>query len=178
MNKGPIVLVLALLFSCTLVAQQPSARHKNHQLQVLISHTQIHSALDLEGNRKWQSLPSWGLNYNFQVADKWKIGLHQDIVVEDFQVATLGRNEAEVLDRRYPLASALVVSRTLADHFQLLMGIGGEFAPGQHFLLFRGGIEYGYYLDDNWELIGNVTNDFKWEAYNSWAIGMGVSRLF
>ena len=159
MNKGPIVLVLALLFSCTLVAQQPSARHKNHQLQVLISHTQIHSALDLEGNRKWQSLPSWGLNYNFQVA-------------------TLGRNEAEVLDRRYPLASALVVSRTLADHFQLLMGIGGEFAPGQHFLLFRGGIEYGYYLDDNWELIGNVTNDFKWEAYNSWAIGMGVSRLF
>lgn len=178
MNKVTIFFVVVLLIPCTLLAQEPPAQHKKHQLQVLISHTQIHSGLDLEGNRKWQSLPSWGLNYNFQVADTWKIGLHSDIVVEDFQVAGMGRNEADVLDRSYPIASALVASRKLADHFQLLIGIGGEFAPGQRFLLFRGGIEYGYYLDENWELIGNVTNDFKWEAYNSWAIGMGISRLF
>ena len=178
--SGKWTIVLGLIYGLIVptFAQEYNQSHKKHQIQLVLSHTQIHSGLDESGDRKWQSLPSWGLNYNFQLREKWKIGLHNDIIVEDFQVASIGRNESEVLDRRYPIASSVVVSRELGNHFQLLLGLGGEFAQGQSFFLMRGGIEYGRHFNENWELIANLTNDFKWEAYNSWAIGLGISRSF
>ncbi|TDK48903.1 hypothetical protein [Algoriphagus formosus] len=177
MGRWIMILKLIYGFMAQAYGQEIYPSHSKHQLQLIVSHTQIHSRLDASGDRKWQSLPSWGLNYNFQLSNKWKIGFHNDIIVEDFQVASIGRNESEVLDRRYPIASALVFSRKLGRHFQLLLGLGGEFAESQSFLLLRGGVEYGYHFNENWELITNLTNDFKWNAYNSWAIGLGVTRM-
>ncbi len=176
MKKWILIISLLALVIPLSSAQEYSEGEKEHQIQLIVSHTQIHSALNREGYRKWQSLPSWGLNYNFRFSKKWKIGLHNDIIVEDFQVESLGRNEVEILDRRYPIASAAVISRKLSDHFQVLLGLGGEFAESQSFFLLRGGIEYSYQFHEKWELIGNITNDLKWNAYNSWALGLGISR--
>lgn len=179
MKIGTLSLGMFLVSIISSFAQTKSENHFKHQVQLILSHTQIHSALDQGGNPKWQSLPSWGLNYNYRLAEKWKIGLHSDIIVEDFQVKSLGRSGApEVLDRRFPIASAVVISKKLSDHFQLLLGLGGEFAKSQSFFLMRGGVEYGYHFHKNWELIANITNDFKWDAYNSWALGLGVTRNF
>lgn len=164
-------------FSTSVLAQTQEHTPTRHQVQLILSHTQLHTAVDTEGNRKIKSLPSWGINYNYQVAPRWKVGLHSDLIVEDFQVESYNRSETEVLDRDYPLAVAAVVSRQLGKHFQAMLGAGGEFASGENFFLFRAGLEYGYHFHENWELMANVTNDFKINAYNSWAIGIGVTRF-
>ena len=28
----------------------------------------------------------------------------------------------------------------------------------------------------DWELVANITNDLKVDAYNSWSIGLGIAR--
>lgn len=176
MKKVSLVLALMLFYLFPRYAQPQSENDAKHQVQLILSHTQIHSAVDKQGNRRWRSIPSWGVNYYYELSEKWKIGLNNDIIVEDFQVESTAKNNQEILERRYPIASVFVISRKLDNHFHLLLGLGGEIAESQSFFLLRGGIEYSYYFDEKWELVGNITNDFKWNAYNSWALGLGISR--
>lgn len=169
-----------LLLAATSMAQEK--KHDDfkphHMLGLVISHTQISQGVQSNGNNKWLSLPSWGINYNFKFSPKWAVGLHTDIVVEDFAVEEhLKSSSDEILERSYPVASAVMLSYKPGKHFSYLFGSGGEFAHTGNFFLFRVGLEYGCHLSKDWELNANVTNDLKINAYNSWAIGLGVSRV-
>lgn len=63
-------------------------------------------------------------------------------------------------------------------HFSYMLGSGGEFAHTGNLFLVRVGVEYGFHISKDWELNGNITNDLKINAYNSWALGMGVTKVF
>jgi hypothetical protein len=63
-------------------------------------------------------------------------------------------------------------------HFSFLVGGGGEFANTANYLLIRLGADYEYHLNKNWELNANLTNDLKVNAYNSWSVGMGITKIF
>jgi hypothetical protein len=153
--------------------------HPHHTLGVMISHTQISQGVQANGDKKWLSLPSWAINYNYKFSKKWAIGLHNDIIVEDFAVEEhLKSSNGQVLERSYPFASAIMVSYKPGKHFSYMLGSGGEFAHTGNLFLFRVGLEYGYHISKDWELNGNITNDVKWNAYNSWAIGLGITRVF
>jgi hypothetical protein len=144
----------------------------------MMSHTQISQGVQSDGNNKWLSLPSWGINYNYKFSPKWAVGLHTDIVVEDFAVEEhLKSSNGEVLERSYPVATAVMFSYKPGKHFSYMLGSGGEFAHTGNLFLLRVGIEYGYHLSNNWELNANLTNDLKVNAYNSWAIGFGIARV-
>ena len=168
--------------------QQFSAQdiHKNedsfqphHSISFIISHTQISQGVQSDGNRKWLSLPSWGVNYNYYFQPKWAIGLHNDIIVEDFVVEEhLKSSNSTTLERSYPIASALVGSFKPGKHFAFLVGAGGEFAHTGNFFLIRAGIEYSTHITKSWELNAVLANDYKLNAYNSWAIGLGITKQF
>lgn len=150
----------------------------HHSIGLILSHTQISQGIQSNGNRKWLSLPSWGINYNYKFSQKWAIGLHNDIVVEDFAVEQHLKNSGEeVLERSYPIASAVMMSYKPGTSFSYLFGAGGEFAHTGNLFLVRIGVEYGYHLTEKWELNANITNDLKINAYNSWALGVGISRI-
>lgn len=153
--------------------------HPHHSLGIVISHTQINQGIQANGNKKWLSLPSWGINYNYKFSPKWAVGLHNDIVVEDFVVEEhLKSADGKTLERSYPIASAIVVSYKPGKYFSFLLGSGGEFAHTGNLFLFRVGVEYGHYISKDWELNAVLTNDLKINAYNSWAIGLGITRVF
>lgn len=173
------ILPLFFLF-CTFgrVAAQDETQYqptpKKHSIALVISHTQINEGINAEGKKQWLSLPSWGINYNYLLNSKWALGIHTDIIVEDFFVESLDRSGGTI-QRSYPIASAIVVSYKPGKYFSFMLGSGGEFTNEENFFMLRLGLEYSYHMNDNWELIANILNDLKVNGYNSWGVGMGVA---
>jgi hypothetical protein len=176
------LLSLGLLFSSAITTAQEThhdAFKPHHTLGFMISHTQINQGVQGNGEKKWLSLPSWAVNYNFKFSPKWAVGLHTDIIVEDFAVEEhLKSSSGQILERSYPIASAVMFSYKPGKHFSYMLGSGGEFAHTGNLFLFRVGVEYGYHISKDWELNANITNDFKVNAYNSWAVGLGITKVF
>jgi hypothetical protein len=179
--KNIFSLIAFVFFSLQIQAQE--AHHSDfkphHTLGLIISHTQISQGIQADGKKKWLSLPSWGINYNYKFSAKWAIGLHNDIVVEDFIVEEhLKSSNSSTLERSYPIASAVMISYKPGKAFSFLLGSGGEFAHTGNLFLVRVGVEYGYHISKDWELNAVLANDLKINAYNSWAIGFGITRVF
>lgn len=156
--------------------------HEHHSLGILISHTQVFQGVQSNGERKWLALPSIGLNYNYKFHPIWAIGLHNDIVIEDFEVEqhlrSGGGNDNEILQRSYPLASVLVASYKPGKSFNYMFGAGGEFAHTGTLFLIRIGIEYVLPISKYWEFNLNLVNDLKLNAYNSVSYGVGITKIF
>ncbi len=155
------------------------AFHKHHMLTVIVGHTQVSQGLDATGDRKWLSLPSWAINYNYKFSPKWALGLHNDIVVETFEVEQhLKSGSVETIERSYPITTAAVASYKPGKNFSYMFGLGGEFAHTKNLFLIRVGVDYGYHFHKNWEVNVSLVNDLKVNAYNSFAFGLGVTRIF
>jgi len=148
---------------------------KKHSIAVLISHTQIAETVEGEG-KKSLSVPSWGLDYNYEINERWAIGLHNDIIVESFIIEN---SEGTEVERSSPIASAVVGMFKPIKNFSLVLGAGGEFSKEENLFLIKAGVEYSHLiLHNNWEIIASFSNDFKLDAYNSWSIGFGIGRKF
>jgi opacity protein-like surface antigen len=172
---------LVVLFFCNLSFAQHEAGeifHPHSSLGIVVSHTNV-SQGQQDGDTKWLSLPSWSLNYNYKFKPRWSIGVHTDIVTENFEVEEHLNNETNTtLERSYPVSVAAMASFKPGKHFSLLLGAGGEFAHTGNLFLIRVGAEYVYEMNSKWELNAMITDDIKINAYNSWAIGLGVTMVF
>ena len=176
-----LLFTLVLLLCVTFVnAQEKENKEekefakKKHSIALLISHTQIAEGIE-NGEKEWISLPSWGIDYNYEINERWAIGLHNDIVVESFVVE---HNDGTEIERSSPFASVVVGMFKPINNFSLVLGVGGEFSKEENLFLIRAGIEYGYRVHNNWEVIASFTNDLKINTYNSWSIGFGIARKF
>lgn len=152
----------------------------DHQIGISINHVHVFEGRDEEGNRETLTLPAWGIDYTYQFHEKWAVGLHTDFIIEKFKVEKVyaNDNENEIIERSYPIAPALMGIYKPNDHWSFLLGFGGEFAKEEDFFLTRAGAEYGYELPKGWEIFGTASYDFKWNAYDSWGIGLGIAKSF
>jgi len=176
-----LIFSFTLLFVPDCLAQQtrePFVAH--HQLSVVLSHAHVFEGRDQEGNRQVLSLPSWAIDYTYHFNGKWAAGVHTDFIIEKYAVQKnlAGGKEKETIQRSYPIAPAIVGIYKLDEHWSFLLGMGGEFAKEEDFLLTRAGVEYGYELPKGWEIFGSLGYDFKWNAYDTWTIGIGIGRSF
>ncbi|MET3026687.1 hypothetical protein ABXT06_08435 [Flavobacterium sp. UW10123] len=175
-------LCLILFFSNKIVAQESGEEtfKPHHQIGISINHVHVFEGRDDEGNRETLTLPAWGIDYTFQFHEKWAIGLHTDFIVEKFKVEKVYASEEdkETVERSYPIAPALMGIYKPNEHWSFLLGFGGEFAKEEDFFLTRAGVEYGYELPKGWEIFGTASYDFKWNAYDSWGIGLGIAKNF
>lgn len=178
-------ILLILLFSFTNIQAQeenkkPEEFHPYHSLGLIISHTHIgEGKKETDSKTTWLMAPSVGLNYNYKFSKKWAIGLHTDIVIDEYEVKeSLKSENVGTIKRSYPIASAVMASYKPGKHFSFMLGAGGEFAKEEDLFLFRAGAEYGYEINEEWEFNANITNDFKIDAYNSFAYGIGITRIF
>lgn len=160
--------------------KEKEAFKPHHQIGISINHVHVFEGIDADGNREVLSLPAWGVDYNYHINQKWAIGLHTDFVIEKFKVEKnlASGEENETVERSYPIAPALMGIYKLNEHWSFLLGMGGEFAKEESFLLTRIGAEYGYELPKGWEVFGTFSYDFKWNAYDSWGIGLGIAKNF
>lgn len=142
---------------------------------LVLGHAQVFNGRDAEGKRIVLSLPSWGIDYNYYVSPKLAIGLHTDIITETFVVDGHGSEE---LERSTPIAPAIMGIYKPCKHWSFLLGAGEEFAKEGNYFLNRLGLEYGAEIHNAWEVTGSLGYDIKWNVYDSWLIGIGISKSF
>jgi hypothetical protein len=181
-----IILSLLFLIPALGVAQEHDEEHEehhehvhHHQLGIVIGHAHLSQGIVNEG-KKWRVLPSWALFYNYKFNEKWGIGIHVDWIVEDFEVERhlSSGNSEEVILREKPIAPAIMGLFKPTRHSTFMLGVGAEYASGETFALTRVGYEWSTLINNKWELVIPVSYDFRWDAYDIWNIGMGVSRVF
>ncbi|MEK6479176.1 hypothetical protein WJR50_16640 [Catalinimonas sp. 4WD22] len=149
-----------------------------HRLTLVLGHANVLEGIK-DGKKEWLVLGSWGLDYDYWFHPQWAVGLHSDLIVENFEVEQMGEGETVgTLERSSPLASTLVGIFKPGEHFTILLGAGGEFAREETLFLIRAGLEYGWELPGEWELGVSLMQDIKVDAYNSWTLGVGVSKIF
>ncbi len=170
---------LALLlpsYSFTAAQTHGEGHHLAHIIGLDVGHTHVFEE-DTRGHRGLLSLPSFGINYTLQINAHWGIGIHTDLIFEEYHIVReVHGAEEEEIERSYPLAPALLGLYKLNGHWSLLGGIGREFASGKNFWLNRAGIEYSHPFLSHWELFGTLQYDVKWHAYDNWVLGFGVAR--
>lgn len=170
--KFTILLVLVLSSNFTF-GQEENTFSKHHNMSFLLGHTYVSQGF-VDNKREWLILPSVAFDYNYVFSEKWSVGLHSDVIFENFKV----ESSTEVFERSKPIASTITTGFKPGRHFTYQFGLGGEFAKEENFFLTRLGVEYGIEMIKEWEFIANFVYDVKWNAYDSFGISVGVSKSF
>lgn len=161
--------------------------HKKHVISGSINHTVIFSAIKDGESQSSINLPSFGINYTYAFSKKWGLGLHNDIILEDFLVkgessddpATRSTEEGIVIiDRGRPISMAIMAIYKPIPNLGIMAGAGMEFSKHEDFAVIRFGLEAPVHLPKHWEVYGSLTYDIMIDAYTSLTYGIGVAKLF
>ena len=195
MKRGLCFLLSFFGMYCFYAAAQsqhpPTTEHKtqtleshefrpSHSFGLAIGHAHAFNGRSANGDKKTLVLPMWGLDYNYQFAPRWAIGIHTDLILETFEVEKHleGGGNTEVVERTKPIAPALMGFYKPNHHWNFGLGFGGEFAKEDNYLLSRAAVEYAVEIHKGWEVFGVAQYDFRWNAYDTWSIGLGISKAF
>ena len=168
-----------LCFGVLSYAQEHNESHETshkHSIGVLLSHSTIFEGVD-GGEKSTISVPSWAINYNYILNEKWAIGLHNDIIIESFLIEKT--SNGEVIERETPIASIVVGVYKITNNFGIELGAGMEFEREENFGVARLGAEYGIEIPKHkLEVLFGLDYDFIFGAYNTLNIGFGLAKLF
>ncbi len=155
--------------------------HHKHGIGLALGHAHVSNTVE-NGEIAWRALPAFGFYYNYLFNEKWALGLHGDIILDSFVVESQNSRNTEDsegnLEREYPFSFVLGATYNVIENLGIIAGPGIEYESNESFGLFRAGLEPKMLVSKNWELYGSITYDFKFDAYDTWNIGVGMARLF
>ncbi|WP_156112520.1 hypothetical protein [Lacinutrix jangbogonensis] len=150
---------------------------KKHSVALFLTHSFIGQGVS-DGNKDLLIVPSFAINYNYSFNHKWALGLHTDLIIEEFVVERQDSNE-EILEREFPLSALLVSSYKLSESFGIGIGLGIEWEANASFAVARFGAEYGIEIPlKEMEVIFAFNYDLIFEAYDSFNLGIGIAKKF
>jgi len=147
----------------------------SHRITLVMGNSFLKNQIDASTNDILVA-PTFGLNYDYLFHPRWGVGLHTDIVLQQFKVEKHSENVE--LTRENPVAVCAVGLFSPLPSLRLIAGYGIELEKHESIQLLRFGVEYGFHLPGNWELGFALEFDNKMNAYNSWIFGAGFSKLF
>ena len=151
-------------------------REKHHRITLMMANSHIPSATEVDGDKAVRIVPTWGLSYDYWFNEKWAIGLHNELYLQQFKIEKSGSEQT--VERSYPVGVSLVGLFKPAKRLAFLAGAGREFEKHENFNLICLETEYGFELPDNWELNLNLIYESKIDAYDTWTFGVGFSKFF
>ena len=146
----------------------------SHRLSVGMGQTHV-SHGEVDGKGQWLVLPTWCIDYDYWLSNKWAIGLENEIIVESFKIES---DHHEIIERTYPIDVVPIAIYKPGEHLSILGGVGYEFAKENSLFMTRLGLEYGFHLPGNWEVGTTLVWDGKWNYYNSWGLSLIVSKIW
>lgn len=164
------------VFSQENIETEKDEEFHHHSIALFLNHTRINEGFS-DGKKNAFSVPSWALNYNYAFNEKWEIGLHNDIIIENFQVEST--SGGEIIERKKPITSVIVGIYKITKAFGVEFGGGMEFDKDKNFGLARIGVEYGIEIPKpKLEVLFVMDYDIIFDAYNSFTVGIGIAKLF
>ncbi|MFT5242686.1 MAG: hypothetical protein ACJA1H_000191 [Glaciecola sp.] len=173
-----LILTIMLLGGLLMNAQEEKAETiKKHSLGLFLTHSYINQGVS-NGEKDWLIVPSFAVNYNYSFNHKWSLGLHTDLIIEDFIVEREGSNEG-FLERDLPFSALVVGSHKLSESFGIAVGLGAEWETNENFAVARFGAEYGIEIPiKEMEVIFAFNYDVIFNAYDSFNLGIGIAKKF
>jgi hypothetical protein len=148
----------------------------HHRISLIISHAHIPAANEANGSKRIFVAASLGANYELWFNSHWAVGLHNDITMQSFNIER--KATKEIVAREFPVLSTLVAIYKPGKHWSFFAGPGREFEKNESFNVVKTGIEYGIELPKTWEVGFGAEYDVKINGYNSFLIGIGISKNF
>jgi hypothetical protein len=147
-----------------------------HRVTVMMANSHIPNMDGVEGQSKFSIVPTWGLDYDFWLNSKWAIGLHNDFILQQYKV--IKEEDQTEIERSFPIGSCIAGVFKPFKHIAFVTGVGKEFEKTESFTMWKVGAEYGFELPKAWELSLNFQYDIKFEAYDSFLFGIGISKKY
>ena len=177
MIKNIIVLGLTLCLTFVGYAQEANKEEvqelNKHKLALVFGYTHIPKAFIDGHSRASVYAPTIGLDYFYQLTDRWGIGAVLDL---EFANYTVDYNK-EDLERERPVITGILVGYEFAKGWDFLLGPGIEFEKNKDLFILRASTEYEFELGNDWGLFPAINYDFKKE-YSTWSINLGISKRF
>lgn len=174
------IVLLTMVTSTDAIAQKKEPETidgvARHRITIMMANSHIPSANRINGQSTVFIVPTWGLNYDYWLSEKWAIGLHNDIVLQHYKIEK--SHDKEVIERVNPVTLCTVALYRPLHNWTFLLGIGRELEKNESFTVLTAGSEYGVELPGDWELSFNIIYDNKLETYDTWMFGVGFSKLF
>lgn len=173
-----VFLVLATFFSGVVFAQEENLDEEaegKHGISFVMSHTYIGEGRDEFGDKEFKSVPSFAIDYNYWLSEKFAIGLHTDFLNETLIVES---NDEELIERERPIAPLIMGTYTLWGNWNVGLGFGAEFASGETYFVAGLALEYVVEIHNGWGVLGTLTHDFRANVYNATSIGIGIEKRF
>ena len=120
-------------------------------------------------------VPTFGFNYDYFFNSRWGLGIHTDILLQQYKVEKHG-NQEEIL-RENPVGIAGMLLFKPNHQWTLMAGYGVEAEKNENFQMIRIGVEYGIALPKYWELGFSLEFDYKIDTYSSLMFGVGFSKM-
>ncbi len=180
MHKVVNIIALLLLPTFALLAQEKIEENEEeeglypHRITVVMANSHIPAADNVNGERTVFIAPSWGIDYDYWFSEKWAIGLHNAIVLQQYKI----EDPAEkIITRTFPVCVSLVGLFKPWRRITFIAGVGKELEKNESYNMLNFGVEYGIELPKHWELGINLLYDSKIDVYDSWIFGVGFSRF-
>lgn len=158
-------------------AQEEAKENSLHQrVSFIISHTHIPASTENSGGKKTFIAASIGANYELWFNSRWAVGLHTDLTMQSFTIEA--KADEAFVKKEFPLLTSLVAVYKPARHWIFFAGPGKEFENEENLNVIKTGVEYGIAIPKNWEISFGADYDFRINAYNTWLIGIGISKVF
>jgi hypothetical protein len=147
----------------------------HHRFTIMMSNAHRPAMKGIENQDKFSIVPSWGFDYDFMLTRKWAIGLHNDLILQQCKIEKADHDT--VIERSYPFSVCAMGTYKPLKHFSILGGIGEELEKNESFTLVKIGMEYAFELPKSFELSISFQYDNKLDAYDTWLLGVGFSKL-
>ena len=182
MTKVKVWLITVFIFIANSVTSQETldkekkeeALKGTHRLTLVLGHSHLSEGIQGNGKKGWKVIPSTGFDYDYWISNHWALGVQNDVMIENFEVEDHGNT---VIERSKPFSSVAVAIFKPKEHVSFIAGMGGEFAKEENFAVTRLGIETSWEMKNNWEFGISLLYDIKWNAYDTWVFGFGISKL-
>jgi hypothetical protein len=145
-----------------------------HKITLVMAYSFIHNSITDQSNGIL-IVPTIGHNYDYFFNGRWGLGLHADILLQQYKIEK--HEDREEILRENPVGLAGMVLFKPHHRWTLMAGYGIEIEKHENFQVIRTGVEYGIKLPKNWELGFSLEFDYKINTYSSLMFGLGFSKM-
>ncbi|MCL7763342.1 porin family protein [Polaribacter sp. Z014] len=170
MKKNTLIIVLTFI---SFIATAQEENFKHFRVSPVLSHTFIPTSTS-DGD-KVVIVPSFGLDLEYWINEKWGLGLHNDLELETFEI----EKEHEIfVEKEHPVVLTLDALHKFHENWVLVLGAGVELEKQENLFIVRAGLEYEIEFGNNWDVSPTVLYDYRANNLDTWAIGIGIGKRF